>query len=127
MAYDVTTPLGRVRLLINDTTSAPVFADADIAAFLEMEDGHVKRAGALACEVIAGDEALTSKAIRTQDLATDGPKTAEILLKQAQRWRDQADKADDDADEGFFAIVPMVGGQHAPELTQHQHFPGYWP
>lgn len=127
MAYDVTTPLGRVRLLINDTSADPVFADTDVAAFLEMEDGHVKRAAALAYEVIAGDEALASKVIRTQDLATDGPKTAAVLLQQAQRWRDQADKTDDDADEGFFAIVPMAGAHHAPELTQHQHFPGLWP
>jgi hypothetical protein len=127
MSYDVTTPLGRVRLLINDTTADPVFEDTDVAAFLEMEDGNLKRAAALANEVIAGDEALTSKAIRTQDLATDGPKTAEVLLKQAQRWRDQADKADDDVDEGFFAIVPMTGAHCAPELTEHAHFPGLWP
>lgn len=125
MAYDVTTPLGRVRLLINDTTTDPVFEDTDIAAFLEMEDGNVKRAAALAYEVVAGDEALTSKVIRTQDLATDGAKTAEVLLKQAQRWRDQADKADDDADEGFFSIVPMGGNSSSPELTQHVHG-GWW-
>lgn len=127
MAYDVTTPLGRVRLLINDTSDDPVFADTDVAAFLEMEDGHVKRAAAQALDTIADDEALTSKAIRTQDLATDGPKVAESLRKRAAALRAQADKADDDADEGFFAIVPMSGAHHAPELTQHQHFPGLWP
>ncbi len=127
MAYDVTTPLGRVRLLINDTSADPVFADTDVAAFLEMEDGHVKRAAAQALDTIADDEALTSKAIRTQDLATDGPKVAESLRKRAAALRAQADKADDDADEGFFAMVPMSGTHHAPELTQHQHFPGIWP
>ena len=124
MAYDVTTPLGRVRLLINDTSDDPVFADTDVAAFLEMEDGHVKRAAAQALDTIADDEALTSKAIRTQDLATDGPKVAESLRKRAAALRAQADKADDDADEGFFTIVPMSGGHHAPELTQHQHWYG---
>lgn len=127
MAYDVTTPLGRVRLLINDTTSDPVFADTDVAAFLELEDGNVKRAAAQALDTIADDEALTSKAIRTQDLATDGPKVADSLRKRAAALRAQADRADDDADEGFFTLVPMTGGQHGPELTEHRHFPGYWP
>lgn len=127
MAYDVITPVGQVRLLVNDTTADPVFSDTDVAAFLAMEDGSVKRAAAQALDTIADDEALTSKAIRTQDLATDGAKVADSLRKRAAALRAQADKADDDADEGFFAIVPMVGGAHAPELTQHQRFPGLWP
>lgn len=126
MAYDVTTPIGQVRLLVNDTTADPVFADTDVAAFLAMEDGHVKRAAAQALDTIADDEALTSKAIRTQDLATDGPKVADSLRKRATALRAQADQTDADADEGFFSIVPMTGSQHAPELTQHVHQPGYW-
>lgn len=121
MAYDVTTPLGQVRLLINDTTADPVFADTDVAAFLAMEGDNVKRAAAQALDTIADDEALTSKAIRTQDLATDGPKVAESLRKRATALRAQAD-ADDD---GFFEIVPMNGCAGGPELTGH--FPGYWP
>ena len=126
MSYDVVTPIGQVRLLINDTTADPVFADTDVAAFLAMESGNVKRAAAQALDVIADDEALTSKAIRTQDLATDGPKIADSLRKRAAALRAQADQADADADEGFFALVPQTN-QHAPELTEHQHFPGYWP
>ncbi len=126
MAYDVTTPLGRVRLLINDTTEDPVFEDTDIAAFLELEDDSVKRAAAQALDTIADDEALTSKAIRTQDLATDGPKVAAALRVRAAALRAQADKADDDADEGYFSLVPMVGGQHAPELTEHVHHPSWY-
>lgn len=127
MAIDVTTPEGQVRLLLNDTSDTDsVFADGEIAAFLTIEGGNVKRAAAQALDTIADDEALTSKAIRTQDLATDGPKVADSLRKRAAALRAQADKADDDADEGFFALVPQ-GGYSAPELTEHQHFPGYWP
>lgn len=113
MAYDVTTPIGQVRLLINDTSDDPVFADTDVAAFLAMEGDHVKRAAAQALDTIADDEALTSKAIRTQDLATDGPKVADSLRKRATTLRAQAD----DADEGFFEIVPMTGGHCGPDLS----------
>lgn len=129
MAYDVTTTVGQVRLLINDTTSDPVFSDADVAAFLAMESGGVKRAAAQALDTIADDEALTSKAIRTQDLATDGAKVADSLRKRAAALRAQADKSDDDADEGFFEIVPMNGGTSwGPELTGVQTpLGGYWP
>ncbi|WP_210651340.1 hypothetical protein [Nocardioides sp. SYSU D00065] len=127
MSYDVTKAVGQVRLLINDTSTDPVFADTDVAAFLAMEGDNVKRAAAQALDTIADDEALTSKAIRTQDLATDGPKVADSLRKRAAALRDQADRADADADDGFFAIVPMGGHGHTPELTQHAHFPGYWP
>lgn len=131
MANDVTGAVGQVRLLINDTRDAPdqVFEDPEIGAFLGMEGGSVKRAAAQALDTIADDEALTSKVIRTQDLATDGAKVADSLRKRATALRDQADRADDDVDEGFFAIVPMGGGhQHGPELTQHWHGGlGYWP
>lgn len=130
MPVDVTQAVGQVRLLINDAHDEPeamVFSDAEVSAFLIMEGNNVKRAAAQALDTIADDEALTSKAIRTQDLATDGAKVADSLRKRATALRAQADKLDDDADEGFFAIVPMGGHAHAPELTQHQHFPGYWP
>ncbi|WP_224279130.1 hypothetical protein [Nocardioides lacusdianchii] len=120
------TPEGQVRLLINDTaTTDPVFTDDEITTFLALEDGNVKRAAAQALDTIADDEALTSKAIRTQDLATDGAKVADSLRKRAASLRSQADKADDDADDGFFAIVPMNVGHRGPELTRHE--PGYWP
>lgn len=124
MAYDVVTPPGQVRLLINDTTSDPVFSDTDIAAFLVMEGGHVKRAAAQALDTIADDEALTSKAIRTQDLATDGAKVADSLRKRAAALRAQADMADEAADEGFFSLIPMGGPNGFPELTER---PTFWP
>lgn len=122
MAYDVTTPLGQVRLLINDITADPVFADTDVAAFLAMEGGNVKRAAAQALDTIADDEALTSKAIRTQDLATDGPKVAESLRKRATALRAQADAADDDSEAGFFfGVIDLDPAPERPERTQYPY------
>lgn len=87
MPVDVTTPLGQVRLLINDTTDAPVFSDPEIAAFLLLESQDVKCAAALAYETIAADEVLTSKVIRSQDLQTDGASVAAQLLARATSLR----------------------------------------
>lgn len=112
-----------VRLLISDNATDPVFADTEVEAFLALEGDNVKRAAAQALDVIASDEALTSKVIRTQDLATDGPKTAAALREHATRLRAQADRAEDLADEGYFEIVDVVGSPTFPELTE----PGYWP
>lgn len=109
--FDLTTDIGRVRLLIPDTQPAShVFVDAEIEAFLEMESG-VKRAAALALEVIASNEALVLKAIKLLDISTDGPKVADSLLKRAATLRQQAAAADEDAAleaGGAFDIAEMV-------------------
>lgn len=90
MPVDVTTPLGQVRLLINDTADSPVFSDPEIAAFILLEGSDVKCAAALAYETIAADEALTSKVIRLQDLQTDGAAVAAQLLARATSLRSEA-------------------------------------
>jgi hypothetical protein len=117
MPNDVTTPVGQVRLLLNDVAEPYVFDDAEIAAFLELEAGSVKRAAAQAIDTNATNEALASKVLKTPNVQTDGAKVADAMRKHADRLREQADKADDAADEGFFAIVPMTGGTSRPELT----------
>lgn len=117
MAVDATTPDGQVRLLINDSTGV-VFNSDEITALLALEDGNVKRAAAQALDIIADDEALTSKVIRTQDLTTDGAKVADSLRKRAAALRAQADDADANGDDGaFFEFVPMNGPFGGPELT----------
>lgn len=110
MAYDPTTPAGQVRLLINDMSNDPVFTDPDINGFLAMEGQNVKRAAAQALDVIADDEALTSKAISTQaGVSTNGPAVAASLRARAKTLRDQAiyDLTLDD-DGGLFDIVDMT-------------------
>ena len=121
MTYDPSTALGQVRLLINDTSGDPVFADADIYGFLALEGNNVKRAAAQAIDVIADDEALTSKMISTDDGTVNGPAVTEALRKRSAALREQAlyDLSLDD-DESFFEIVPM-----SPLPTKT--FPDWWP
>lgn len=90
MPYDPSTPVGQVRLLINDTTSDPVFDDSEVAAFLSMCQNSAKRAAARALEVIAADEALTSKVINTQDASANGASVADALRQLAESYRAEA-------------------------------------
>ena len=98
---DYTSDRGKVRLLIPDTDeTALLLSDEQVDAFLSMESG-VKRAAAAALESIASNEALVGKVIKTQDLATDGAKVAETLLKRAATLRQQADEDDPESGGGF--------------------------
>lgn len=102
---DEATDLGKVRLLTTDLDEAfPLHTDAQLAAFLALEGGSVKRAAAAALEAIARSETLVSKKITTQDLSTDGPAVAKDLRESAKLLRDQAaaaDAADDVATHGY--------------------------
>lgn len=117
MPNDVTTPIGQVRLLLNDVAEPYVFDDPEIAAFLELEGHSVKRAAAQAIDTNATNEVLASKVLKTPNVTTDGAKAADAMRKHADRLRDQADKADDAADEGYFEIIPLNGQHCGPELT----------
>lgn len=138
MAIDVTTPVGQVRLLIADMsedTTKWVLTDAMIEGHLalagvnkpyqDVPSWSVRRAAAAALETIATSETLVSKAIRTQDLSTDGAKVGAELRAQAKALRDQA-TADEDAsyDDDSFAVLefnPYPPG--GPELTEYR---GWW-
>lgn len=113
--YDLTTPVGMVRLLINDTDvdsePGPVFTDAELTAFLTLNRESPKRAAAAALETIAADEALTSKVIRDHELSTDGTKLSAELRALAVSLREQADNGDDDEDGdggSFFDVVSLT-------------------
>lgn len=87
---DVTTDIGKVRLLITDLDSTkPIFPDdAQIQAMLDMEIGEPRLAGALALEIIAGNRALTMQVVQLLDLKMDGKSTADALRATAKQWRD---------------------------------------
>lgn len=108
MSYDPATPAGQVRLLINDTSADPVFTDQDIAGFLALEGNSVKRAAAQALDVIADDEALTSKVVSSEGVSTNGPAVADSLRRRATTLREQAvyDLGLDD-DEIYVEVMPM--------------------
>jgi hypothetical protein len=109
---------GDVRLLIADTDPANrIFSTQQIARFLAMNGDSVKRAAAQAFDAIAGNEAMVSKKIRTQDLQTDGPAVAAALRAQATELRRQADQGEGDAESSGFEIV---------EYEPYQCRPG-WP
>lgn len=122
--YDPSTDLGRVRLLISDTddtdVSRQLYQDNAIDAFLAMATGTgtpmVKRAAALALESIAGNLAQVLKVIRTQDLQTDGAKTADSLRAVAKQLRDGA-MEDEDED-------PDSGGLHVLDYDPYLHLRG---
>lgn len=92
----------RVRLLITDTNpAARIFRVDEIQDFLDLESGTVKLAAATALETIARSEALTSKVIKSQDLATDGAKLAAELRLSAAEMRRQVEASEGDPDTGF--------------------------
>lgn len=95
-----------VRLLIADTDSTNrMFSTRQIAQFLRLNADNTRRAAAQALDVMAANEAMVSKVIKTQDLSTDGAKVADALRKQAAELRRQADQGEDDTDSTGFEIV----------------------
>ncbi len=106
--YDATTDIGKVRLLITDTdSSSPIFQNEEIDAFLALNDG-VKRSAAAALDVIASNQALVLKVIRTLDLSTDGPSVARALREHASTLREEAEMADAGEEDGLFDYAEMV-------------------
>lgn len=118
-AYDPASAVGMVRLLANDTDSDDyLFTDDEIGAFLTLEGDVVKLAAAQAIDTIADNEVLLSKAIRTQDLQTDGPKAADSLRKRAATLRAQyADDLANAADAGYFEVIPLNGLNDGYQIT----------
>ena len=91
MAYDLTTDVGKVRLLLNDTNDTDeVFTDGELQAFLDLE-GSIKLAAAQALDTIADNEALASKVLTSTDVKIDGARLADSLRKRAETLRSQAD------------------------------------
>jgi hypothetical protein len=101
-SYDVTTDIGKTRLLVNDVADPWVFTDTEIQAFLDLEDGSIKRAAATAIDTNAGNEALASKLITSQDITVNGPALAVAMHQLAESLREQALAGDD---EGYFEII----------------------
>lgn len=97
--------------------SSYLFSDDHIRAFLDVNDGNAKLAAADAVEALATSEALISKVIRTEDLQTDGAKTAQALLARARQLRDSA-TPDPNAPQDFFEIVPFSTRRCPPVLTE---------
>lgn len=96
---DLTTDTGRLRVLVNDTeqyaeyavspdTQAYMFSDAQLGVYLTMFP-NVLLAAAACIDMLATNEALVSKKIRTEDLQTDGAAVANSMRAHAQALRAQ--------------------------------------
>lgn len=123
---DMTTPVGRVRKYVPDLVqladpknpTAPAqyyFSDVEITGFIIEYTGadtndasrqHIRRAAADVIDALANNEALVLKKIKTEDLETDGPATANALRAGARALRQQADE-EDETDNAVFAIFPF--------------------
>ena len=91
---DLTTDVGKVRLLIGDRdVSNLFFSDAEISAYLEMSEG-IRRAAADALDTMASDQAFVLKQVSLLDISTNGPSVAAALREHADRLRKEADAAD---------------------------------
>lgn len=106
--YDLSTDIGKVRLIISDTVQAKaIFTDEEINAFLSMNESNVKLAAAGALDTMASSQAMILKVIRLLDLSTDGAAVARALREHANQLRSDADKADAN-DGGLFDYAEMV-------------------
>lgn len=109
--YDLTTDIGKIRMLSNDRTAAnEIHSDEEIAAFMSLEGSNVKRSAALALETIASSEVLVQKVIRLLDLSTNGASESAELLKRAAILRAEAAAEEDDIDGGV-EIAEMIVDQ----------------
>ena len=119
-------PVGRVRKYVPDLVqledtknpAAPkqyYFSDDEISGFIgeyadsgtEPTRAQVKRAAADIIDALANNEALVLKKIKTEDLQTDGPATANALRAGARALRQQADDEDTAVADNFFDIIPF--------------------
>lgn len=102
---DLESDVGKVRVLIQDMADPYDFSDDEITVFISLGGGNLFRASASAMYAIAAHEALTYKYVKTDDLLVDGTKAADVLLKRAKAFLDQANEQDlIDADEAFVLV-----------------------
>ena len=105
---DLATDTGKVRLLIPDVKPGKMrYTDEDLRVLLELEDGIIKGAAALALETMASSKAAAVAYVETNAIKLDSSKPADILLKRARMLREQCAPAvvieDEDEDEWEFS------------------------
>lgn len=90
--YDLSTTIGRARLLVPDRVlTAPIFTDAEYAGFRSVEGSDDPRLmAAAALETMAANLLMTLGDTKVEDLQTNASKTAATMLTRAQALRDQS-------------------------------------
>jgi hypothetical protein len=105
---DPTTDIGIIRVIIQDKDiEQALFSDAEISALLALNSNDVRLAAAAALDVMASNQAMILKVVRTLDLSTDGAAVARALREHADQLR--TDVAETDSVEGgLFDYAEMV-------------------
>jgi hypothetical protein len=118
---DFTTDAGKVRLLVGDLVETDfLFTDDQINGVIPLFPNlHI--AAAHLVDLIASNEAMISKKIKTEDLATDGPAVADALRKHALALRTEGQRIIDDEDG-----AEIVDFQQAHPFWDLPVFGGYW-
>jgi len=108
-SYDPATLVGQVRLLSVDIDAANVsFQDADISAFLAMNNNNVRLSAAQALDTLAANAALVQGRTRFAGIQLDGQVVAEALSSLAAELRRQVHQGEDGSDASPFLIAEMV-------------------
>lgn len=102
VTYDVTNPVGQVRLLCFDTDiTQALLQDEEYTALLGLNGSSIRLAAAQAVDILAANEAYVQKFLKTIDVSTDGSKTAGSLQAYAAELRRQEYEGSGDMS-GFF-------------------------
>src|SRR6267378_7217609 len=97
--YDPSTPAGQVRLLCVDADKDNSrFDDAEITAFLSLNNSNVRLAAAQGLDTLASEAALVQGRTRFEGMLLDGQVVAEALAKQALELRRQVHEGEDGTD-----------------------------
>lgn len=95
--YDVNADVGKVRLLIGDSSpDEHLFTDEELTALIAMASDSPLLGAAMALERVASDQAMTARAVRILDLQVEGgASVAGVLMKRAEtlrsRYQQEAD------------------------------------
>jgi hypothetical protein len=113
--FDPTTSRGKVRLLISDTDDVTaanqVFTDAEIDAFLSLEDNEVYAAAAAAAQSMAANASRSAiKYIAERILEIDKQKIPAHFLNLAKMYRERSIAAPGEEIDSADYLIGTFGG-----------------
>ena len=107
--YDLSTDIGKVRLLIGDHPKAGeestyefMYSDNEIQEFLDLSNGSVYLAAATTLDMIAVDWSKTSRSISILDISVSDGDYAGALRDRANALREQDAQSGESVIEAYF-------------------------
>lgn len=133
---DFTTLAGKVRVLVGDTTPAPLetpeiglgqyawYSDAELEALGDLNGGNPKRVAIWVLSQVSISMALLLKKWDSEDLKVDGPAITRGIEATLKRLSAEVDKESSvSGDEEFFGVY---GGREAPRILFEHGNTGWW-